>query len=387
MPVPPGYKINTAVSAGIEVCAHKTYSRWGETTCSTCKDGFLCPQQSEIGSAWTMSCPRGSWCAAGVQTKCAAGKFGIQERSTSINDCADCPPGYNCQPGTSDFELHPCPKGGYCPMGTPVIACPSGTFNNELYGRSLSDCKTCPIGHQCGEESADGGTICAKGYYCPRGSGTGSYPCPAGTHGNAQTGKKDVNECSPCPPGHYCPEASETPTVSPIGYYSPLSGLPSLAALYKCPPKHHCPNTGMTTYKGYFCSAGYVCPAASTSSTMVDCPEGSFSDREDLHDPKHCDICPKGYACGTHFTTTEVLASECPRHRYCPDATKLSKIPLCPAGTYAPYTKSKSQYDCLVCPAGAYCDGGEGVVTTGVANGPQTCPVGYYCPPGTAYVD
>ena len=105
------------------------------------------------------------------------------------------------------------------------------------------------------------------GYYCPRGAGAITYPCPAGTHGNSMTAKKDANECIPCPPGHYCPEGSGSPTVSPIGYYTPLSGMPSLASLYMCPPKHYCPNTAMTTYKGYFCTEGYVCPAGSTTAT------------------------------------------------------------------------------------------------------------------------
>ena len=284
-PVPPGYeKIST--DAAISVCAHKTYSRWGETSCSACPDGWLCPQQTGDGYAWQNSCPRGSWCAAGKQTKCAAGTFGNMERATSINACQPCPPGYNCQEGTANFELVPCPAGGYCPAGTPVITCPSGTFNDNLYGKALSDCKTCPIGHQCAEGSGGKGTLCAEGYYCPRGSGDGSYPCPAGTHGNWQRGKKDVNECLPCPPGHYCPEGSGSPTAAPVGYYTPLSGMPSTASLYLCPPAHYCPNTGMVSYKGYFCQVGYVCPAGSSSATAVPCPEGTFSDRRDLFDTK-----------------------------------------------------------------------------------------------------
>ena len=71
-PVPPGYKINSG-NDGIEICPHTTYSRWGETSCSDCVDGFLCPEGSEIGDDWHNSCPRGSYCVAGVQTKCPAG--------------------------------------------------------------------------------------------------------------------------------------------------------------------------------------------------------------------------------------------------------------------------------------------------------------------------
>lgn len=234
------------------------------------------------------------------------------ERANSADACQDCPPGYNCQEGTANFELVPCPKGGYCELGQPVVACPAGTFNDELYGRSLADCKTCPIGHTCSSEQQDKGTVCAEGYYCPRGAGDKTYPCPAGTHGNSQTGKRDINECIPCPPGHYCPEGSGSPTPSPTRYYTPLSGMPSLDALYKCPPKHYCPNTGMTTYKGFFCEAGYVCPAASESATEVACPEGTFSDRRDLHDTKHCDLCPKGWSCSAASTSDNGLIVACP---------------------------------------------------------------------------
>jgi len=381
-PIPPGYYLDTAKA--LTVCPHKTFSRWGETTCSTCPDGFLCPQQSGYGYVWQHSCPRGSWCKAGVQTKCPAGTFGSMERGKDASVCVDCPPGYNCYEGTANFELVPCPKGGYCPSGKSVIACPAGTFNDDLYGKSLADCKTCPIGHTCSSETKDGGTLCAEGYYCPRGAGAISYPCPAGTHGNSQTGKKDMNECLPCPPGHYCPEGSASPTKAPKGYFTPLSGMPSLESLYLCPPKHYCDQEGMVTYKGNFCQAGYVCPAGSKSAQEVACPEGTFSDRRDLHDTKHCEICPQGYSCTSASTSTNNKITSCPQHRYCPEGTKTSKIPLCPPGTYAPFTNAKSQYDCLPCPPGSYCEGTE---TSGTANGPTDCPKGYFCPPGTKYAD
>ena len=64
-PVPAGYKIN-ASNDGLEICPHKYYSRWGETTCTICVDGFLCPEGSELGDDWHNSCPRGSYCVAGV---------------------------------------------------------------------------------------------------------------------------------------------------------------------------------------------------------------------------------------------------------------------------------------------------------------------------------
>lgn len=118
---------------------------------------------------------------------------------------------------------------------------------------------------------------------------------------------------------------------------------------------------------------------------MTECPEGTFSDRRDLHDIKHCDLCPKGYSCMTHATSDNGRIVACPEHRYCPDGTKASNIPLCPPGFYAPYNNAKSLADCIECPAGFYCDGTEDV--SGVAVGPQTCDQGHYCLPGTMYAD
>ena len=63
-PVPPGFRINDA-NDGLTVCLHKTYSDWGDTTCTTCKDGFLCPEKTQFYTG-ELSCPRGSYCIAGV---------------------------------------------------------------------------------------------------------------------------------------------------------------------------------------------------------------------------------------------------------------------------------------------------------------------------------
>jgi hypothetical protein len=139
-----------------------------------------------------------------------------------------------------------------------------------------------------------------------------------------------------------------------------------------CPPKYYCPNTGMTSYKGYTCTPGYYCPAGSTSGTQVACPQGTYSDAPDIFDSSQCLPCPRGFMCGTATTSSSVTV--CGVNQYCELGSSLSGNNNCPAGTYAPYTRSMSLFDCLPCPAGSYCLSGAGATL---------CPAGSYCPVGT----
>merc|ERR1719232_75018 len=376
-PVPPGFRIKDdgLTTEDIEVCPHKTYSEWGEETCETCEAGFLCPQKTGEPAPWHFSCPRGSYCTGGVQTKCPAGYAGIRERASSqANGCIQCPAGFYCPEGTADFLKSPCPRGAYCAKGAAMVVCPQGTYNDNLMGRSVADCQQCPNGHECAEGTVDRGDVCKAGNYCPKGSYPDQFACPAGTYGADRTGKSDISECLPCPPGHYCPEGSGSATPAPAGKWTPLSGMPSEGALYKCPPKFHCPNQGMTNYLGFPCAAGHYCPAGTATATQFPCPEGTFSDRADLHDKLHCDVCPKGFHCAAGTTTKNSQIIECPQNKYCPPGTMTSAIPLCPAGYYAPHTRSMSLEDCFKCRPGSYCLEGAS---------PVTCDAGFYCPAGT----
>jgi hypothetical protein len=129
----------------------------------------------------------------------------------------------------------------------------------------------------------------------------------------------------------------------------------------------------MTNYKGFECPAGFYCPAGTSDYTATPCPEGTFSDRRDLHNYMHCSPCPKGFYCAAG-STTSIGITDCPENSYCPTGTMSSAIPSCPAGSYSPYTKSMSLEDCLTCPPGSYCLSGSS---------PATCDAGYYCPEGT----
>jgi len=68
VPIPAGWKAVVDAdgnNAGIEKCLHTTFSDWGEETCTTCPDGFICPPQTGA-LGWQYSCPKGSYCIGGV---------------------------------------------------------------------------------------------------------------------------------------------------------------------------------------------------------------------------------------------------------------------------------------------------------------------------------
>jgi hypothetical protein len=115
IPVPRGYGVkvdnsDVVVSPGIELCEQGTYSDLGDEVCTECPYGFLCPQMTGDYGISMFSCPRGSYCMAGVENKCPKGTFGTRERAYTVDDgCELCPPGYDCPEGTPDYHLHPCP--------------------------------------------------------------------------------------------------------------------------------------------------------------------------------------------------------------------------------------------------------------------------------------
>jgi hypothetical protein len=265
MPIPPGFQR----SAGglLEKCGEGYYSGYGFKECIVCEDGYLCPSGGEFGAHY--GCPKGSYCIAGIQFKCSGGMFGIIERAKSKDEgCAICPAGYYCLAGTEDYKLNPCPRGYFCPVYTEIPQeCPRGTYNDELFGRAIADCKLCPMGRECDVATKDQGKTCAKGYFCPLGSYPRQWPCPAGTFSGYRSGLKDQSECMVCPAGNYCPQASVDPRPVLPGYYQPHQGIGEEEGKVICPPGYHCPNSAMTTYKGYHCTPGYFCPAGSTSPT------------------------------------------------------------------------------------------------------------------------
>ncbi len=86
--------------------------------------------------------------------------------------------------------------------------------------------------------------------------------------------------------------------------------------------------------------------------------------------------CSAGYYCVRNASTSTpsdgTTGDVCPIGYYCPEGTAIPK--QCEPGTYTDTTQNSQ---CLPCTAGRYC-------ITGTS--PDPCPMGYYCPEGTGHV-
>jgi hypothetical protein len=139
-----------------------------------------------------------------------------------------------------------CERGHYCVAGA-KFKCPPGVY-----------------GSTPGLTSALCTAACPKGHYCPEGSPL-PQECPAGTYG-ASSGLTTAACSGLASPGYFCPAASTSPTqmACPPGRYGASPGLTTDACSKNCDN-----STGSCV--DAVCSPGYYCPRASTSATQVQC--------------------------------------------------------------------------------------------------------------------
>jgi hypothetical protein len=209
-----------------------------------------------------------------------------------------------------------------------------------------------------------------------------------------------------CPAGSYCPGSSRLSTeavenVCPINYYNPMLGQTTCVP---CEAGFSCQATGLITPTP--CPAGSYCPAFVASSSIanvIPCPAGTYSSDEYLTDVSQCNSCPpgkyceagsstftgyctQGYACiggadtatptGT-FGFVDYAASNngpCPVGHYCPYGTAYPR--KCAAGTYQDTTGS---YECKACDQYKYCD------MAGLSAPTGYCDPGFYCITGSTF--
>ena len=144
----------------------------------------------------------------------------------------------------------------------------------------------------------------------------------------------------------------------------------------QCRPGSYGATSGLTheNCTGLY-SAGFLCPAGSTSpvaavcgDAAVYCPEGSFIPT----------VATEGYyTAGGASSSTRTHQLECERGHYCTGGVMV----ICPAGTYG-FTKGLSTSDCSgPCPDGYYCVAGATDVGDGTIKLCGSAAV--YCPSGS----
>jgi len=403
------------------------------------------PQVPDASRTVCGPCPAtpGNYCdATGLVVPCTEGNFCGVGGTAQPTPCTS-NVGTYCPPGQSASVNTPCPPGSRCPGGGSVhIPCPEGSFAAGTGNSVCSSCTLPPPGSYCPAESQQNyvGVLCTPGSSCPGGgyarqpcapgysaSASGASACtgcPAGSYATAQS-----TTCSPCLAfgGSYCPALTTTqwgvscpagrscaglqaqPVACPIGHYS-AGGQISCS---KCPSGVYGSSTGLTTSA---CTAPCTltptlyCPVASTSNTLVSCPEGyacpaTTTATATMCEPgtyapagsSNCKLCPAGRYGGFYALTNSTCSGKCqlPPGFYCaPGSTGPLDATPCPLGGFVclgngnvPTVCAVGEYQdattgaCTFCPAGVY--GGSIGLSTASCSGPCTAPPGRYCPSGS----
>ncbi|POM58887.1 hypothetical protein PHPALM_36409 [Phytophthora palmivora] len=360
----------------------------------------ICCALVAVPTTEALVCNAGTYFDGIKCSRCPGGTFGVAPGLTSPSCSGLCSAGFFCPEGSTSPRAKSC--------GASIYYCPPGsaerqhvdpgyytiTFPTDQTNLPLIDSSKRGAGKQI---------RCEKGYYCVFGI---RRVCRAGVFGDST--RLTTPECSePCPRGSYCPEATNVPIPCPPGTFGGELGLTNAQCSGLCPI-------------GFYCEIGTVTPAP--------CPAGTYGASQGLISS----ACSS--KCSTIGGLLSCLPSPCLAGYYCPLATT---VPLacgavdvfCPEGSPIPTTATTGYYttwkadtgtsvteeqfafdyveghqlaaqnqtirsDQHICEKGSYCIGGVKRLcpagTYGASEGLSTaactapCPVGFYCPTGTA---
>ena len=161
------------------------------------------------------------------------------------------------------------------------------------------------------------------------------YPCAPGIRGSAEIAYQSNRMCAgECPAGTQCPFDA---TVEPLACDA-----------------------------GSFCKEGTIVPQP--------CPDGTYSSLSNLTQASECSECPVGFYCVAGGTSPEpchagyygdaaglstaTCTGQCDAGYYCEAGSKLATATACPPGTYNRYAGGDSELSCLTCPLGYFCPNG-----------------------------
>ena len=256
-------------------------------------------------------------------------------------------------------------------------SCTAGTYKTSatLALGSTSSCTACGDGRY----SAAGASSCSNisaGCYGTSASSACPAKCPAGKWSAA-----GASSCSNCNAGRY----------------GSTEGLTAATCTGACSAGYYCP-AGSTSATQNKCSAGNYCPAGSGSQTA--CPSGYGSSAAGSDAESDCYLTTTaGKYIATKNSSTQ---STCTKGYYCP-ATNIyygstGKQTTCPAGSYCPagsgsatactslgsfYTSSAAGSDAATDCYGTTTAGKY--IATANSSTQSTCTAGYYCPSATVY--
>ena len=439
-PCPTGTFNNQTLATSIDACLLCTPGEFCEgeglsESTGNCSDGWFCvggASNSRPISATNYStdcviqftggvCASGTYCPEGVASPLGC-PMGLYCNDSGLSaPTGNCSAGYWCSGNaiTPSPIDSPCPIGNYCEEGSQTpLPCPAGTFAPNSGNAEQSDCTLCTVGYYCREPglSMEEG-LCLGGYFCPTGS------------------SEEAPNSSPCPVGHYCPVGSGQPLPCPPGSYQDgemATDCKICTSGFFCNAFEINATTDVCSFRfnstigivaPTVCPEGYYCPENTSSSTQYPCPEGTFSNQQNLHNISQCVSCSAGQYCqGVGFTIPTGNCSAgyvcvagaisptpndgetgflCLEGEYCTEGS--SSGLNCPRGTYSNASGLSQASECLSCDAGSYCSSPgltqpsglcfAGHFCTGRAELPNPfnesygdrCDPGQHCPAGSAF--
>lgn len=365
--------------------------------------------KSGTNSVYTRSeqfpCERGYFCKDGVRSPCPAGYYGDKRLETRATCSGACPPGFYCPLASWNSTARGCRDATiFCPRGSavPTPVWPGYYSVTSTNGVNLDGQRPCDLGSFCvdgkrfecpagryGDKTAETSPLCsglcARGYYCPKGSlssmqsecGGDDFICRTGSpkpqtvlQGYYTIGLTNSTRFYQrlCEPGYFCRHGIRY--QCPAGTYGATSGLSTPLCSGKCAPGYYCPSypglPSVSQTQNECGSSLTYCPEGTGNAPLV-VPSGHFSvltsgRTDDGRNATQNDVqrCPRGFYCrqgirmrcpeGT-FGNVEGLSAAmcsgwCPAGYSCPYATMDYRLNPCAPGTYS----TKGSAACIQCP-------------------------------------
>lgn len=394
-PCSPGYYCPAgSVSSTARACGDPKYFCPGRSSVpALVPAGHFSMSDNSVDSPETRDtfemCDIGHYCSEGVRYACPAGTFGSVAGLETDSCTGSCKAGYFCPPGSTSPMQHLCGSPAvYCPKGDPrsPILVPPGWYSiRELQGTGGdNDGYGFPT---AGVDNANTIYPAAPGHYAVDGE---QRQCAPGTF-TTEIGRS--SPCDPCPPGYRCVGAAATfsdfPCVS-MQAFCPAGSSNEIAV----DPGYYAVQDNGVSVAQRMCEAGYWCDPSDSVRRI--CPVGRY--RSYAASTAECDRCSAGYFCPAGSTSATATPCSTGPEYYCPGTEAESGRVAVTAGHYSIPAGASPQHrtgqqQCepghfceegvrFPCPPGRFASeaGEHGVGADGCSG---LCAAGFYCPEGS----